>query len=169
MQISTKLAGAMQLLSQYAPVRLTALQRDLPRLFIVPLHNIAECHYGATMCLVQFEYVAAVQTSPLQLAMTLVHEGTHARLLRAGFSYEEPMRRRVESLCVLSEILLARRIPDADADIAGAERRLQRSDEYWTDAAALEPLRNMGLFGKVAYYPLRLVLYFRSLVKKRAA
>jgi len=173
MRITAQLAAAIQLLSRHAPIRLAALQRDLPRILVGPTHHLAECIYASSMCLLQFEYVADPKTSPLKLAMTLVHEGTHARLLRAGFPYEERLRRRVERLCVLSEIIFARRVPDSDADVSSAVGRLDRSDQYWSNASfdkfTFDALRQMGFLGRVSYYPVRLLVWLRNLMRKRAA
>src|SRR5713101_80933 len=126
--MTTKLTTALSLLAQYAPVRLAALRRDLPRILIGPSHDLAQCIYGASMCHLSFEYVTDPQTTPTRLAMTLVHEGTHARLLRAGLPYKERFRRRVERLCVLSEIIFARRLPDAEGEILDVSKRLERGD-----------------------------------------
>ena len=57
-RITALLAAAIQLLSRHAPTRLAALQRDLPRILVGPTHHLAQCIYGSSMCLLQFEYVA---------------------------------------------------------------------------------------------------------------
>jgi hypothetical protein len=125
------------------------------------------------MCLLRFEYVLDPRTTPTQLAMTLVHEGTHARLLRAGFPYRERLRRRVERLCVLAEIIFASRLPDAEAEVQEAEKRLDLSDEYWSDLAQDRRAHNLlwqrGLLGKVGYCIVWPVVYLRALRRRRAA
>ncbi len=172
-QITAKLVAALELLQRHAPTRLAALRRDLPRIWVGPTHSLAKCIYGASMCLLRFEYVTDDHTTPRQLAMTLVHEGMHARLLRADIPYDERCRRRVERLCVLAEVIFARRLPDARADVSDAEERLDRSDEFWSDAArdqrALDALSQLGFLSLVGYAIIAPVLYIRRFLKKRAA
>ena len=52
-----------------------------------------------------------------------MHEGAHARLLRAGVGYAEPARARVERICVGQEAAFARRLPDGAALVAEALAR----------------------------------------------
>jgi hypothetical protein len=105
--------------------------------------------------------------------MTLVHEGTHARLRRAGFPYSERYCRRVERRCVLSELIFAQRIGTAENDVRDAEKRLDLSDEYWSDQGleqrALRSLWHDGFMGKLGYFIVWPVVSIRALRRRRAA
>jgi hypothetical protein len=171
--IEQALQDAIALLGQYAPLRLAYLRRDLPRVWVGTTHNRAECLAAASMCVLQFEYIANPSTSPVSIAMTLVHEGTHARLLRLGFGYEESRRRRLERLCVLTEILFAKRVPGAAAEIQQTEGQLARDDEFWSNAAfrrrALAHLENLGWEGKIGFQIARWGLALKRFFTRRAA
>ena len=114
--------------------------------------------------------LAAPQTTPEQVALTLVHEGTHARLLRAGFKYDETVRARIEHVCILTEILVARRLPASDELVAAASRRLARPTEFWSNAAFrardLEQLAQLGpaarSAGRIAGWVARLWRWSRA-------
>jgi hypothetical protein len=67
------------------------------------------------------------------LAMTLVHEATHARLWNNGIGYPVRARVRIEHLCVRAEVRLARELPDADELEKFAVDKLK--NEWWTDSA----------------------------------
>ena len=107
------------------------------------------------MCLLDFAFVTAAETSAMQLAQTFVHEGAHARLDRAGFGYAEHMRGRIERICVLQEAAFARRVPGAESLVVDAEERLQAPDEQFSNRAQRERerqvLEELGLVGRLAY------------------
>ncbi len=155
-QIVQALGAAVALLERYAPVRLECLKRDLPRIWVGLTHNRGECLAAVSMCLLRFDYVANPSTSPVSLAMTLVHEGTHARLIRAGFGYRESQRRRLEHLCVWAELIFAKRVPGSEHERESVGRLLEENDEFWSSAAsqqrALNHLRTLGWSGKVGFH-----------------
>jgi hypothetical protein len=49
--------------------------------------------------------------SVLELATLIAHEAVHARLMHAGIPYSEPLKARIETLCVKEEIALATKLP----------------------------------------------------------
>lgn len=67
------------------------------------------------------------------ICLLLMHEATHDRLNRLGFRYEPEMRARIERLCVLAELDLARVLPDSERLIAVRLNIMER--EWWTPAA----------------------------------
>jgi hypothetical protein len=75
------------------------------------------------------------------LAMTLVHEATHARLWNVGIGYPVKARARIERLCVSAEVRLARELPDAEELESFALAKLK--NEWWTDVAVAERRRRV--------------------------
>lgn len=74
-----------------------------------------------------------------EIALTIVHEACHARLARWGIGYPEPLRFRVEQMCVRREIAFARRLVAHDASaeglVASTSRRLEAlQPEDYADA-----------------------------------
>jgi len=57
------------------------------------------------------------------LAMTIVHEATHARIRQAGIDWEADCRPRVEAICIGAELRLAERLPEANALLENAMDR----------------------------------------------
>ena len=171
--IRGRIAAALSLIKSVAPVRYQCLRRDLPKVLVGATHNRAECLFPVGICLLQFDYVTAADTTPERLALTLVHEGTHARLARAGFGYAEAVRPRVERLCIASEVIVGRRFPGGEALVAGAERRWAQSDATWSDAAfhrrGIDALEELGLEGRIGYWIGKALTFFRRRGSKRAA
>ena len=61
-----------------------------------------------------------------RIALTIIHEATHARLFRAGFGYDDTNRDRIERVCKSAEINLARRIPDSEQALANLEWEIEQ-------------------------------------------
>jgi hypothetical protein len=151
---TAKVGEALRLIAIHDPKRFAKLRRDVRRIWVGATHNRAEWVLGLEMCVLRFDYVVSPETSPAKLALTLVHEATHARLDRIGCSYAENDRARVERVCVQAEVALAERLTDG-ADLAeNARARLEYGPEIFTDAAfkargerALQELGSIGRLG----------------------
>jgi hypothetical protein len=71
----------------------------------------------------------AQRVAPLDLAMTMIHELTHAKMSEAGTRYTGPSREPIERACVAAEIGFARLVPDSDAAIERTQALL--ATEWW--------------------------------------
>jgi hypothetical protein len=76
------------------------------------------------------------------LAMTIVHELTHARLWDRGFDYRAKRRAQLERICVAAEIRFARRLPDHESLEEFAMQKLKR--EWWSTEAVAERRQRAG-------------------------
>ncbi len=129
-----KLHEALRLVQVYAPVAFGRLHRDLKHIWVRKLYRIRgvfEPSLGT--CSVDLGFLLDPLTTPGRLAMTVLHEGTHARLLRFGLTYHEAERSRIERLCVMSEIVFAKRMNAPKALLHEAHERLQRGPLFHTD------------------------------------
>jgi hypothetical protein len=106
---------------------------------VTPLHRaLATWRGDLASCLVDETYTLADETTPEDLASTIVHELTHARLNKAGLPFKGSARARSERICFLAERNFAARLPvsaardELEARIA---RYLAMSPEVWSDAA----------------------------------
>jgi hypothetical protein len=150
--IFPKVADALRLVGHHDPRRFARFRRDVSAV-LVELTSGARAEWVSVASLVrlQLEYARAEDTSPLDIASTLVHEGTHAWLDRIGVAYDEPRRARIESICFRSQLAFLRRIPGSAELVADTERQLSRGPEYWTNAAfrlrRLDSLRKLGVPG----------------------
>jgi hypothetical protein len=152
--VTGKLYPALRLFADHMPLRFNYLQRDLPRIFVGITPAAGSCVRAVGVCLIGTDYLIKPETSPARLAMTLVHEGTHARLLRLGVGYDESIRARIERICIRSEILFVRRLKKAEELEQAALRRLRWPDRVWSDAARKARVeayfKSLGASGVVA-------------------
>jgi tetratricopeptide (TPR) repeat protein len=149
-----RVEDALRLIKEHDPRRFDRLIRDLERVWILPLPGLAIGYFNHSIhaCQLDTRFILA-ETSSLELiASTIVHEATHARLIRSGIDYEERLRARVEAVCVRRELAFAAKLPNGEQVRERAERNLALTRENWTDAAAnersvegtLNTLRNLG-------------------------
>jgi hypothetical protein len=119
------------------------------------------------------EFVVASDTTPIKIALVLVHEGMHARLARAGFAYDDTVRARIERLCAKAEVLLANRVPGGDEQASWARTRLSWPDTMWSRAAIEErqrrTLQALGWEGRLAYRVTATLRSIRERLSRRAA
>lgn len=128
-----KVRRALVLIETTAPHVMRRLRNDVDRIlvdgargsaYIRPIRTIRL--YGRT--LQHFDTVRA--------AMTIVHEGTHARIAARGIPYAAGQRGRQERLCVEAEARFVARLPGG-AEIARKEmQKLQH--RWWCDEALAE-------------------------------
>lgn len=143
--VREKLQSALQLIQLYAQVRFACFRRDVARIYVGPIPARAQWINDSRMCAVDFDWLHNSSTTPTMVALTLVHEGMHARLFRAGFGYDESVRWRIEDLCIRAEGIVARRMPDGERLAACAEKKRAQFDaESWTDEAHLDYMREQG-------------------------
>jgi hypothetical protein len=77
-----------------------------------------------------------LHTTSAELAMTIIHEATHARIIDRGIQYYVENRDRIEAACVRQEAIFARCLPGGDA-LADAElARLK--DPWWSEDSIRE-------------------------------
>lgn len=112
----------LELLREASPRALTGLARRSPRIAIVRGYPWAGqyWHYFGGIAL---EASVVERQIPMSIAMTIVHEATHARIAAAGVPYL-PQRSRIERMCIRQEIEFAETVPGTDSLIEGAQRKL---------------------------------------------
>jgi hypothetical protein len=107
------------------------------------------------MCVIDFDYAVDSDTSSEELALTIVHEGTHARLRRHGFGYDETIRARIERICIRNELAVARRFSDSGDLVEMKERSLAWDDKEWSDETIdredAEYVRALGWAARIAH------------------
>jgi hypothetical protein len=143
-EVRARIANALELMIERNAVRFHKLRRDL-RGVLVTSPSGASFIPHLRVCRLGLSYV--LKLSPLELAMALVHESTHARLFRMGCSYDGAERERVERTCIAAEVAFARRFPNSDAEIQRAQALLER--RWWENVAqarsAARDLRQLGV------------------------
>jgi hypothetical protein len=79
-------------------------------------------------CMLDTRYVLADATPLEDIAATIVHEATHARLMKRGIGYEEGLRSRVEKVCLRRQFAFAVRLPSGGPSPEAMEASLQWCD-----------------------------------------
>jgi len=128
-----QLLEALRLAQDTAPRVYARMQRDVRRLILLKAGSPEFWPFANAIALKKATVEAA---EPSLLAMTLVHEATHARLWRVGIGYPRQARQRIEHLCVNAEVTLARNLPNASELEAIALKKL--GHEWWTESAIAE-------------------------------
>jgi hypothetical protein len=142
------LGEALCLIKRVDLRRFRRMQRDLRR-FIIARTEGAEYVHPARACLLDAAYLTTVPAA--RLALTIVHEATHARLWNAGFHYRQSARMRIEEICVREEVSFACRLPGGDEL---AERaRIKLEDPWWTEQREFERrVSQLKALGKSKWY-----------------
>lgn len=146
-----KVRVALDLLDEYDPEKLEEMRARFDYVLIWPYlaaSNGAYLH-SERACELNCEYVEKESTAPARVAMTLVHEVTHARQF-ARHNPKRPMSRpQAEWLCIGAEIAFAGKVPGTEHLIAAARRRMERRPEFYSRRAdaerALAELRKGGV------------------------
>ena len=153
-----KVSDALQLIETHDPPRFARIRRDMKRFALIPGGG-EFYHHGLNAYVMD---VGSAQTrSVSELAATIVHEATHARLMRAGFFPTEAEKEEVERICTEAEASFAEKLPDAPGLAEKARAKL--STRWWTAEAMrsrrMEQFRASGmpkwLLGLFAKFVLR--------------
>ncbi len=145
---------ALGLIKTYDRVRYNRLIRDLQRIWVLPLSGaVGAFSPPIACCKLDPRFVLA--EPPEMIAAAIVHEATHARLLRCGIGYGEDERASVEAVCVRRELAFAARLPNGERVREQAGRYLEScaSPGHWSNAsiserhlsAAVRTLRYVGV------------------------
>jgi hypothetical protein len=155
-EILHRVEHALRPVAAYDPRRYARLRRDLARIWVRLLPAV-RAQYGAGLqaCELDSRYVLVASVTPQEIATTIVHEATHARIQGRGIVYHESVRERSEAVCRRRELAFARRLPDGAAIVDRLEEWLAvpGSFDFWTDGAfekrfvdgTLENLRSLGV------------------------
>ena len=149
-----RIEAALCLIKTHDRLRYERLIRDLERVWVLVLAGSAGSFNKRLMaCQLDTRYVLDEASSLEMIASTIVHEATHARLMRCCIGYEQGLRARVEAVCLRRELAFAARLPNGARVRELAERSLELcAADYWTDSAfdarhlegAMEALRHLG-------------------------
>lgn len=151
-----RIEQALNLIKAHDPVRYQRLLRDLERVWaLMIVGGLGQFDEALSACKIDQRFILDESKSAEQIAATIVHEATHARLATYGISYDEPIRHRIEAICIRREMAFARRLPNGALVWDEAERSLSAyaSPDYWTNAAfterhtteMVETLRQLGV------------------------
>ena len=140
-----RVAAAVELIHRYHPGGFRRVQRGVKRILISWLPGTrGEYQSEGGLCVLNDEHVCAPETSVARIASTVVHEATHARLIRAGVPYEESLRPRIERICFRAQRAFGLRLPDGADVVDAADRQLARTDDFASSDAQWHRLLDSG-------------------------
>jgi hypothetical protein len=151
----TRVESALSLIRQHSPLDYARIVRELRRIWVtLATYGCGQYHHALRACVLDERYVADPATTVKQIALTIVHEATHARLERCGIAYREELRTRIEAICCRREMAFAVRLSSSTElqDIAERLEWYQANPDQFSDAqfreknkaGAAEALRYLG-------------------------
>lgn len=141
--LCSKVHEALLLIETHDPTRFARLRRDLKR-FALIAGGGEFYHHGLRAYIMDVPNMKT-RSAP-ELASTIVHEATHARLALAGISTKKENVERIEHICTEAAASFADRTPGGQS--LATHLRAQLSTRWWVDdamrARRLEQLRAAG-------------------------
>lgn len=119
--------SALNLIWEVDPRRFRRMRQDVRYIVVTRTAGSAGEHWADIRSVLLDAHNANRQVREA-IAMTIVHEATHARVRRWGVEISEDLSRE-EAVCVRAEIAFAKKIPGTDHLIRGAEAKL--ASRYW--------------------------------------
>jgi hypothetical protein len=136
-----RLGAALDLIARYAPRCYRRLRRDLAG-FVVERFACRGAFFPDTReCLVELTFAVNPRHGLPEIAASIVHEGTHARVARMCVRHDPEARAREERLCRRAELEFGRSIPDGEVVVRRALDSLSLGDQAvapavdWSEAA----------------------------------
>lgn len=125
------LGESLDLLQSYSPQRYARVHRSVKGFLIYGTDDGRASYLSDDrVCRLGERFVLDSTTPVSAIAVTVVHEATHGRLFDLGIGYEEPIRHRVEHVCIRAALQVARKLPDTqdEVDRCRAQLTLDASD-----------------------------------------
>jgi hypothetical protein len=140
---------ALCLIRDHDRLKYDRLRRDVERILVLPLAGaIASFNSALHLCHLNERYLLAETTTAEDIASTIIHEATHARLFCVGIGYEGNIRARVEAVCVRRQIAFTARLPNGEQARHSAECLLQKCQPaYYVDSAMFDRAFDSSITG----------------------
>jgi hypothetical protein len=110
-----RVEDALQLIKHHDSLHYARVIHNLERVW-VNLLPYAFAHYDLSLkaCVLDERFVLRETTTLEEIASSIIHEATHARLERCGISYNENDRSRIEAVCLRRELNFIARLPHSE-------------------------------------------------------
>lgn len=124
-----RLGQALDLIATYAPRRFRRLQHDIAGLVVCRFPCRGAFFPEQRECLVELTFTVNPRHSIAEIAASIVHEATHARVARMCGSLRPEQRAREERLCRQAELEFGLSLPDGDVVVQRARDSLALADQ----------------------------------------
>lgn len=109
----SRVEDALLLIKRHDGLHYSRVIHNLSRIW-VNLIPSSPAHYDRSLnaCVLDERFIRNQATTIENIASTIIHEATHARLEKWGITYDEAKRPRIETICTRRELHFASRLPD---------------------------------------------------------
>jgi hypothetical protein len=128
-EVIQRLDQALSLIAQYAPRRYQHMQRDVTELVVQRFPCRGAFFPAERAILTELTFLVNPSFTPAQIAASIVHEATHARVAASLRGDVVNRRPREERLCREAELEFGLALPDGAAVIERARASLALEDE----------------------------------------
>ena len=108
-----RVEGALRLIRDCDTLNYSRVLKHLDRIWIRLIPS-AQAHYERQLNACVFDQRFAASETVEEIASTIVHETTHARLERWGISYDEKVRQRIEAICIRRQLNFVGKLSDSE-------------------------------------------------------
>ena len=128
-EVIQRLDQALALLAQHVPHRYRRMQRDVTQLVVQRFPCRGAFFPAERTILTELTFLVNPSFTPAQIAASIVHEATHARVAATLRSNVANRRPREERLCREAELEFGMALPDGAAVVERARASLALEDE----------------------------------------
>jgi hypothetical protein len=163
---------ALQLIKHHDSLHYSRVTHNLERIWVdlIPGYR-AWYDRSLGACVLDERFVLLETTTLEELASTIVHEATHARLERWGISYDEKERSRIEAVCLRRELHFIAKLPHSEPLREETARTLEwcDSDHDYFSNVSFQQRHDQGLLETARYvgipdWLIRLLLKVRAVI-----
>jgi hypothetical protein len=140
-QVVGRLTQALDLIARYAPRRFRRLQQDFAGIVVRRFPCRGAFFHDTRECLVELTFTVNPRHAVAEIAASIVHEATHARVARRCGPLPMEQRPREERLCRQAELEFGLALPDGGVVVERARASLTLGDQEvapavdWSEAA----------------------------------
>jgi hypothetical protein len=121
-----RVEDALRLIKHHDSLHYSRVVQNLERVWVNLVPSYRACYDGSLRaCILDERFVLLETTTLEEIACSIVHEATHAKLERWGISYDENERFRIEAVCLRRELSFIAKLPNSEPLREQTARTLQ--------------------------------------------
>ena len=128
-QVIERLTQALDLIARYAPARFRRLQQDFAGIVVRRFPCRGAFFHDSRECLVELTFTVNPRHALPEIAASIVHEATHARVASMCGPLPLNQRPREERLCRKAELEFGLALPDGAVVVERARASLALADQ----------------------------------------
>ena len=128
-QVIERLTQALDLIARYAPRRFRRLQQDFAGIVVRRFPCRGAFFHASRECLVELTFTVNPRHTLAEIAASIVHEATHARVASMCGPLSPELRAREERLCRQAELQFGLALPDGAVVVERARASLALADQ----------------------------------------